>query len=196
MNGFCVSQPLGSIRWVKISHFVEGDTMRTNKDGSVTFSKQELMALRRAMSEQDLQEITIPSLPVHIVAPNRRRRMIARCVVGGLLILIGLGLAFKSPNDSVQTKQTKYAIARVLDAIRVSHQYVPPDEMDFITSFSNVSKYPLPPHGQEASRLALDSILVNMYTNGINEYPIFTLTISLGIVGTGIGLILLEPFRS
>jgi hypothetical protein len=51
--------------------------MQANDDGSVTLSKQEIMALRRALSEQDLQEVTIPSVPVHIVTPNRRRRIIS-----------------------------------------------------------------------------------------------------------------------
>jgi hypothetical protein len=170
--------------------------MRANDDGSVTFSKQEIMALRQAISGHDLQELTIPSVPVHVVTLNRRRRIIARLAVGMILIAIGLFSAETLGNDSVQAKDSKYAIARIVDAIRVSHQNVPPGEMDFITGFNDVPKYPLPPRGQEANRLALDSILVNTYTNGANEYPIFALTISLGIVGTGIGLILVQPFRS
>jgi hypothetical protein len=170
--------------------------MRANDDGSVTFSKQEIMALRRAVSEQDLQEVTIPSVPVHIVTPNRRRRVILRWIIGGLLIACGLGFALHSGNDSIQAKQAKYTIARMVDAIRVSHQDVPPGEMEFITGSNDVPKYPLPPRGQAANRLALDGILVNAYTSGANELDIFELTIGLGIVGTGIGLILLQPLRS
>ena len=173
--------------------------MQTNNDGSVTFSSQEIMALRQAISQKDLEEITIPSIPVHVVRPNRRQRVIARCVLGVFLIAVGLFFVFNLSNDSIQAKQTKYSTARVLDAIRVSRQYVPPDEMNFTigtSELSGIPKYPLPPHGQEASRLALDSILLNAYTSGPNQYDLFVLTIGYGIVGTGIGLILLQPFRS
>jgi hypothetical protein len=54
--------------------------MRVHDDGSVTVTKQEIMAMRQALLDEDVQEIRVPSLPVHVVTPNRRRRTIARCV--------------------------------------------------------------------------------------------------------------------
>jgi hypothetical protein len=170
-----------------------------NDNGSITLSRHEIMAIQRVVSGEDLQEITLPSIPVQMVPPNRRRRigrMIARVAVGLLVVAFGIGLL---NSWGEERSSDKIIMARTLDALRVSGHKLPENEMRALVGGTGTAEgiptYAPPPPGRESDRIAIDSLLVALYMNAA-QWDIFAFGIATAVIGAGAGLIVLQPLRS